>query len=172
MKNSITPTQRELVMRDNDFIVSKTDLSGRISYCNEIFIAMSGYTERELIGAQHNIVRHPDMPRGVFKLLWDTIKGGKECFAYVKNLSKDGSHYWVFANITPDLDERHQPTGYFSVRRKPRPGAIETISGIYAEMLAEETRAGPRDAPTASLARLNEILKQRGAAYEEFILSL
>ncbi|MDR3393970.1 MAG: PAS domain-containing protein, partial [Parasulfuritortus sp.] len=74
MKNLITPTQQERVLRDDDFIVSKTDLAGRITYCNEIFIAMSGYTERELIGAQHNIVRHPDMPRGVFQLLWDTIR--------------------------------------------------------------------------------------------------
>ena len=172
MKNRITPTQRELVMQADDFIVSKTDLSGRITYCNETFIAMSGYTESELIGAQHNIVRHPDMPRGVFKLLWDCIKDGRECFAYVKNLCKDGSHYWVFANVTPDMDERHQASGYFSVRRKPRPDAIRAIAGTYAEMLAEETRAGPRDATTASLARLNEILTQRGETYEEFILSL
>lgn len=171
MKNRITPTQRELVMQDNDFIVSKTDLFGRITYCNEIFIAMSGYTERELIGAQHNIVRHPDMPRGVFKLLWDTIQSGKECFAYVKNLSKDGSFYWVFANVTPDLDERHQPSGYFSVRRKPKPGTIQTISDLYAEMLAEEARAGARDAVAASLSRLTDILKQREETYEEFILS-
>jgi PAS domain S-box-containing protein len=172
MKNLITPTQQERVLRDDDFIVSKTDLAGRITYGNEIFIAMSGYTERELIGAQHNIVRHPDMPRGVFQLLWDTIKSGKECFAYVKNMSKDGSYYWVFANVTPDLDERQQISGFFSVRRKPSSGAIQTISDIYKEMRSVEAQAGPRDAPAASLAWLNNTLKQRGETYASFVLSI
>lgn len=159
-------------MRENDFIVSKTDLSGRITYCNEIFIEMSGYTEMELLGAQHNIVRHPDMPRAVFQLLWDTIKSGRECFAYVKNLCKDGGYYWVFANVTPDHDDRHQPIGYFSVRRKPKPEAIQAVSALYAEMLAAEARAGARDAIAASTALLNERLRRQGASYDEFILSL
>ncbi len=84
-------------MRDDDFIVSKTDLKGRITYCNRVFIEFSGYEAFELMGEQHNIVRHPDMPRGVFKFLWDTLGQQKECFAFVKNLCKDGSYYWVFA---------------------------------------------------------------------------
>jgi len=172
MKNPITPTRIERAMRENDFIVSKTDLSGRITYCNETFIEMSGYTEDELLGAQHNIIRHPDMPRGVFQLLWDTIKAGKECFAYVKNMSKDGGYYWVFANVTPDLDDRHQPSGYFSVRRRPKPEAVQTITTLYAAMLAEETKAGPRDAVAASTAWLNKALDDREASYERFVLSL
>ncbi len=172
MKNSIAPTHQERVLRENDFIVSKTDLAGRIIYCNEIFIEMSGYTEDELLGAQHNIVRHPDMPRGVFKLLWETIKGGRECFAYVKNLSKDGSFYWVFANVTPDFDAQGNQVGYFSVRRKPRAAAVEAISKLYAAMLAEEAKAGPRDAVAASTSWLENTLKQRGETYEQFVLSL
>ena len=124
MKNKIEPTQQELFMRDDDFIISKTDLKGRISYCNRIFIEFSGYTEQELLGAQHNIIRHPDMPRGVFKFLWDTLGAGNECFAYVKNMSKDGGFYWVLANVTSNLDEKGQPEGYFSVRRKPSRGAV------------------------------------------------
>lgn len=159
-------------MSENDFIVSKTDLSGRITYCNKTFIEISGYGEDELLGAQHNIVRHPDMPRGVFQLLWDTIKAGKECFAYVKNMSKDGGYYWVFANISPDFNEQHQPTGYFSVRRKPKAEAVRAIAEIYAAMLAEESRAGARDAVAASTAWLNNVLEQRGETYERFVLSL
>ncbi|MBT3490627.1 MAG: PAS domain S-box protein, partial [Gammaproteobacteria bacterium] len=82
----IVPTDRERVMRKEEFIVSKTDLTGRITYGNRIFIEFSGYSEAELLGAQHNIIRHPDMPRAVFNLLWDTIAQGNEIFAYVKNM--------------------------------------------------------------------------------------
>ncbi len=77
MKYKVEPTQQERLMRDDDFIVSKTDLKGRITYCNRIFIEFSGYSEQELLGAQHNIIRHPDMPRGVFKFLWDTLDAAK-----------------------------------------------------------------------------------------------
>jgi len=172
MKNVVVPTRSERVMHENDFIVSKTDLAGRITYCNETFIEISGYSEAELLGQQHNIVRHPDMPRGVFQLLWDEIRAGRECFAYVKNLCKNGDHYWVFANVTPEYDDRHQPSGYFSVRRRPRPEAVAAISEVYAAMLAEENRAGPRDAVAASLAWLKATLEQRGESYERFVLSI
>jgi PAS domain S-box-containing protein len=172
MKYKVSPTQHERVMRDDDFIVSKTDLKGRITYCNRIFVEFSGFTEHELLGAQHNIVRHPDMPRGVFKFLWDTIDAKKECFAYVKNMSKDGSFYWVFANITPDLDAQGNTLGYFSVRRKAQPKAIAVVSDVYKAMLAEEERAGPKDACDASLALLGSVLKQKGVSYEQLILSL
>ncbi len=84
MKRSITPTSVERVMREDDFIVSMTDPKGRITYGNRTFIEFSGYSEAELLGSQHNIIRHPDMPRAVFKLLWDKIQSREECFAYVK----------------------------------------------------------------------------------------
>ena len=87
MKYRIQPTSHEKVMRADDFIVSKTDIKGRITYGNRVFIEYSGYSEKELLGTQHNIIRHPDMPRGVFKFLWDNIAAGKEVFAYVKNLN-------------------------------------------------------------------------------------
>jgi PAS domain S-box-containing protein len=172
MKYQVEPTQHEKVMRDDDFIVSKTDLKGHITYCNRIFVEFSGFDESELLGAQHNIVRHPDMPRGVFKFLWDTLDAKKECFAYVKNMSRDGSFYWVFANVTPDLDAHGNTLGYFSVRRKAKPAAITTLSEVYQLMLAEERRAGPKDACAASLALLVGILKQKGVSYEQLILSL
>jgi PAS domain S-box-containing protein len=172
LKNKITPTAVERVMREDDFIVSKTDLTGRITYGNRIFIEFSGYTEKELLGTQHNIIRHPDMPRGVFKFLWDSIQAKEECFAYVKNMSRDGSYYWVFANVTPNFDKDGNVIGYFSVRRKPRPEAVKLVSGIYGAMLDIEQKAGPRDACSASLAYLNNALSNKGMSYAEFILSI
>jgi len=172
MKYKVQPTDKERLMRDDDFIVSKTDLKGRITYCNRIFVEFSGYAERELLGAQHNIVRHPDMPRGVFKFLWDTLEAKKECFAYVKNMSKDGGFYWVFANVTPDLDAQGNLVGYFSVRRKAQPKAIAVVSEVYQAMLAEEQKVGPKDACDASLALLASVLQQKGVSYEQLILSL
>ena len=172
MKNKIEPNAQERLMRDDDFIVSKTDLKGRISYCNRIFIEFSGYAEHELLGAQHNIIRHPDMPRGVFQFLWDTLGARKECFAYVKNMSRDGGFYWVFANVTPDMDAQGVPQGYFSVRRKPGRGAVSALSDVYKLMLDEERRAGPREACAASIALLTNVLKQKGVGYDQFILSI
>ena len=171
MKNNTVPTAVERVMREDDFIVSKTDLTGRIIYGNRIFIEFSGYTERELLGAQHNIIRHPDMPRGVFKLLWDTIQAKEECFAYVKNMAKDGSYYWVYANVTPNYDRDGQVTGYFSVRRKPSAEGVRTLAEIYRAMLDIERKAGARDACAASLAFLNQQLSNLGKTYAEFVVS-
>jgi len=172
VKNKTPPTLRERVMREEDFIVSKTDPRGIITYGNQTFIEFSGYSEQELLGQQHNIIRHPDMPRGVFKLLWDTIVTGQEVFAYVKNLSKDGGFYWVFANVTPDYDEHGRIVGYYSVRRCPRRPAVDICAGLYAQMLAEEQRAGPRDACAASMALLQSLLDQKGVSYEQLVLSL
>ena len=172
MKNKIIPTAVERVMREDDFIVSKTDLKGRITYGNRIFIEFSGYSEAELLGAQHNIIRHPDMPRGVFQLLWDTIQAGRECHAYVKNMAKDGSFYWVFANVTSSYDEQGQLIGYFSVRRKPKASGLATASDLYRVMLEAEARAGPREAIAASTKILTDLLAEKGLSYEELILAI
>lgn len=172
MKSKVEPTSNEKVMRENDFIVSKTDLKGRITYGNEIFIEYSGYSESELLGAQHNIIRHPDMPRGVFKFLWDNIAAGTEVFAYVKNMSKDGGFYWVFANITPDYDAAGNIIGYLSVRRAPKRSAVQVLDGLYKLMLEAEQKAGPKDACDASLALLVSVLNEKGMSYEELIHAL
>lgn len=172
MKRNVTPTNKERVMREDDFIVSKTDLKGRITYGNRIFIEFSGYTEQELLGSQHNIIRHPDMPRAVFKLLWDRLALKQEVFAYVKNMSKDGGFYWVFAHVTPSFDQNGNVIGYLSVRRKPRPDVIPVVADLYRAMLAEEARAGARDAMAVSGNILNQILVEKGVGYDEFILTL
>lgn len=169
---SIVPTQKERVMRENDFIVSKTDPKGIITYGNPIFIEFSGYTEEELLGSQHNIIRHPDMPRSAFKLVWDTIQGGNEVFAYVKNMSKDGGFYWVFTHITPDFGPGGQIVGYTSVRRCPKRGAIEKIEPVYRQMVAAEAAAGARDAIAAGTQVLVDLLTKTEMSYEELIFSL
>ena len=173
MKNKqIIPTDNEILMREHDFIVSKTDTKGRITYGNKIFIEFSGYEEEELLGSQHNIIRHPDMPRAVFQLLWDTISQGHEIFAFVKNMAKDGSFYWVYANVTPDLDPDNNITGYFSVRRMPNPNAVSAVSQLYAQMLEEEKKVGPKQAIEASTKLLMNFLTDKGVSYEELVIAL
>ncbi len=173
MKNKkVTPTTVERGMRAEDFIVSKTDPKGRITYGNRIFIEFSGYDEKELLGAQHNIIRHPDMPRGVFQFLWNTIQDRRECFAYVKNMSKDGSFYWVFAHVTPSLDAHGKIIGYLSVRRKPKPQALAVVVDLYQEMLAAERRVPAHDACQTSMNVLLKVLAERDISYEEFIVTI
>jgi len=113
------------------------------------------------------------MPRAVFKLLWDTIQAKREICAYVKNLAKDGSFYWVFANITPSFDAGGNLIGYYSVRRKPRPEAIQAISPLYRTLLEAERKAGDGQAGMkASAAILHQALEQKGVSYEEFVFGL
>jgi PAS domain S-box-containing protein len=164
MKN-ITPTNNELTMDKDDFIVSKTDLKGNITYCNEIFIKLAGLSESELLGKAHNIIRHPDMPRIIYKLLWDRVQNKKEIFAYVKNLSADGSYYWVYANVTASVDDKNNIIGYYSVRRKPNTKNLGIIIELYKKLLQEEQKGGME----ASLTYLNNLLKERGMSYDEFI---
>ncbi len=172
MKPKITPTRQERVMRDEDFIVSKTDTSGKITYANRIFIEFSGYREADLLGKQHNIIRHPDMPRAVFKLLWETITAEREFFGYVKNMANDGSFYWTFANVTATHNPRGELVGFYSVRRKPSPSAIQSLEPLYREMLTAERDAGSKAAIDISRRLLEDHYRSQGTSYEEFILSL
>jgi PAS domain S-box-containing protein len=167
MKPRVSPTTVERSLGDDDFIVTKTDAKGRILYANRIFIALSGYTEAELLGSQHNIIRHPDMPRAVFKLLWDHIAAGQEFIGYVKNMARDGSFYWV---LTPDRDGERGIVGYTSVRRKPQREAVAAASALYREMAAAEAAAGAARAIEAGTAVLMKALNGRG--YEQFVLAL
>lgn len=108
---AIHPTGREVFFDRSDVIVSKTDLAGRITYANDVFLAIAGYEEEEVLGEAHNLIRHPDMPRTVFAFLWEALKAGEEVFAYVKNMTKAGDHYWVLAHVTPSRDEAGQVIG-------------------------------------------------------------
>ncbi len=168
MQRPSNPTQTEKKLNSDDFIVSKTDTSGNIIYGNRNFIKISGYSESELLNQPHSILRHPDMPKIVFKFLWERIQKKEEIFAYVKNLSKDGSYYWVFANVTATLDEKGNIRDFHSVRRKPSEKAILVIPELYRQLLASERSGGVE----ASKAALEKILHEKGTDYDQFILSL
>ncbi|NOR71404.1 MAG: PAS domain-containing protein [Methylomarinum sp.] len=173
MKLKITPNNNRRDLGENDFIVSKTDIKGRITYANRIFMDIAGFPESELLGVQHNIIRHPDMPRGVFKFMWGTIKAGDEFFGFAKNLCADGGYYWVFANITPDYDKNGKLQGYYSVRRKPPQSALDVLIPVYKEMIAIEKRSSVKDAPANSIAYLVDVVAQTGAkSYNSLVLSL
>jgi len=155
-------------MKEDDFIVSKTDLKGRITYCNQIFMEMAEYSEEELLGKPHSIIRHPDMPKAVFRYLWETIPKKEEVFAYVINKTKNDNAYWVYANITATLDEGGNIVDYYSVRRKPNPKALEVIIPLYKKMIEVEKNSGV----DASFKILTDILADKGMAYDELIISL
>ncbi|WP_331775848.1 PAS domain-containing protein [Sulfurospirillum sp. 1612] len=162
------PNSQQYELEDNDFIISKTDLKGRITYCNQIFIRLSQYDEKELIGAPHNIIRHPDMPRIIFKLLWERIQSQQEIFAFIKNLTKDGGYYWVFANITASLDINGASIGYYSVRRKANQEAMPTIIALYQKLSALEKSENI----SASEQYLNDFLEKKEMNYDEWVISL
>ncbi len=166
------PNSVERIMADHEVIISKTDIKGKITYGNRTFQDYSGFSERDFLGVQHNIVRHPDMPRAVFKLLWDEVKAGREVFAFVKNLCKDGSFYWVFANVTPSYDLQNKVVGYFSVRRKPNRQALPQVAQLYQKMLNAERQAGSRDAMEASTQILLDALSSARLSYGAWVLSL
>ena len=157
---------------EDDIIVSKTDTNGRITYANRTFLDIAGYYEREVLGAAHSIIRHRDMPRTVFHLLWETIASGREIFAYVNNLASDGVNYWVFAHVTPTW-ANGRIVGYHSNRRVPDLGAVHTIEPVYAQLLAEERRhSHPVRAIEASTALLGRVLDDAGVTYDQFVWSL
>ena len=104
MTDTVAVTGTERFFQPDEIIVSKTDLKGAITYANRLFLSLADYTEQEVLDAPHSIVRHPEMPRCIFKLLWGTIQSGNEIFAYVMNRSKNGDHYWVLAHVTPSYD--------------------------------------------------------------------
>lgn len=171
MANIIKPNNREVTFDKDELIVSKTDIKGRITYINRTFMRVSGYSEEQAMGQPHNLIRHPDMPRGAFYLMWKTLQQGEEFFAVVKNLCADGSYYWVMANVTLDYDSNDQVVGYYSVRRPASQAAIQAVIPVYKEMLALEARSSDASAPEASARFLLDLLKQKGVSYRDFILS-
>jgi PAS domain S-box-containing protein len=163
------PNNNEKRLNENDFIVSKTDTKGTIIYCNQIFAQMAGYKASDMLGSNHNVVRHPDMPRIAFKLAWDLIKSKKEFFGFVKNLSADGGYYWVFAYITADINPQNgQIISYTSVRRKPTQSAIEQIIPLYQTLVSAERTGGME----ASSRILNNLLTENKTTYEELVINL
>lgn len=161
--------EEEVFFSKDKFIISKTDNKGKITYGNELFIEISGYNSDELINKPHSILRHPDMPKIIFKRLWDSIQNSKEIFAYVKNRTKQGKYYWVLAFVTPTLDTNGNLLEYFSVRRVPEKSVIkDIIEPLYTKLLSLEKQGGM----AASEKYLNNLLKEKDLDYEQFIFSL
>ena len=169
----IEPSGRETTFAEDDIIVSKTDVYGKITYANDVFLKVAGYTEEEIIGAPHSIIRHPDMPRCVFQLAWSRIQSGKEIFAYVMNMAKNGDHYWVFAHLTPTFGPGGEITGYHSNRRVPDREPVKKVEEIYATLLAEEKKHDSKEeAMAAAGAILTSVLAGLGTSYDELMFAL
>ena len=128
---------KETVLDKNAFLVSETDLKGVIKFANEDFCKVAGYSLAELLGQPHNMVRHKDMPKKAFKSLWDTVQKGNIWTGYVKNATKDGGYYWVFATVYP-FESCDGTKGYLSCRRKPTNEEIQKAETLYAQWKKEE----------------------------------
>ncbi len=149
----------EGVLDPKRYIVSETDEKGKITYCNDYFIEISGYNKDELIGKPHSMIRHPDMPKVVFKLLWETITQGKNINAVVKNLAKDGRYYWIFTEFESRRDtDTGEIIGYHAARKSISKHVIEVISELYARLVEIEKNEGVE----ASEKYLISFLKEKG----------
>ncbi|MDD2906731.1 MAG: PAS domain-containing protein [Sulfurimonas sp.] len=153
------PINEEIPLDPKRYIVSETDSKGKITFCNDYFMEISGYSQEELIGAPHSIVRHPDMPKVVFKLLWETISKGKNINAVVKNLAKDGRYYWIFTEfeIRKDTDTGNI-IGYHASRKTISKHVIEIIAQLYTKLLEIEKNEGV----DASQKYLINFLREKG----------
>jgi PAS domain S-box-containing protein len=170
----VQPTKTERFFSKNDIIVSKTDLKGRLTYVNRTFMTISGYDESELLGQPHSFIRHPDMPRAIFRLLWERIQARREIFAYVKNITKTGDFYWVLAHVTPSITASGEVLGYHSNRRVPDRRVIQqVIAPLYLTL--KQTEDGDQDRRTGlirSSEKLNAFLIEKKIDYDEFIFGL
>jgi len=157
--NKPIPKDEEVQLDPKRYIVSETDSTGKITYANDYFMEVSGYSQEELIGKPHSIVRHPDMPKVVFKLLWETIKQGKNINAVVKNLTKDGRYYWIFTEfeIRRDTDSG-EIIGYHASRKTISKHVIEIIAELYTKLLEIEKN----ESVEASEKYLISFLKEKG----------
>ena len=154
-----TPIDEEIVLDPKRYIVSETDERGKITFCNDYFMEVSGYNYKELIGKAHSVVRHPDMPKVVFKLLWETISQGKNINAVVKNLAKDGRYYWIFTEFESRKDmNTGEIIGYHADRKSISPHVLEIIADLYAQLLKIEKE----DSIEASEKYLISFLKDKG----------
>jgi len=158
----------EIKFSKKKFIVSKTDLKGKIIFTNKNFSEVSGYSEAELIGAPHNVLRHPDMPKAVFFLVWQNLLAGNKISGVVKNLAKDGRYYWVIADLEPKRDSTGEITTLTAFRRAAPQDVIDTTEELYATMLAIEKKHGMEK----SIAYLEGFLEEHNLTYNEFIEEL
>ncbi|SFV67047.1 SIGNAL-TRANSDUCTION SENSOR PROTEIN-PAS/PAC domain [hydrothermal vent metagenome] len=162
------PRNEKIEVSSKKIIVSKTDTKGRILYVNDYFCTVSGYKSSEVIGAPHSIIRHPDMPRAIFYLMWQSIQSGENITAVVKNLAKSGKYYWVTTDFEIHRDDMGRIESYIAFRRAATPKAIEAVEELYAQLLLIEKKHGM----PASLVYLKNYLGERHTTYGEFMDSI
>jgi len=155
----------EVVVPKDDVLISETDPKGIITDANDIFVSISGYSKEELVGANHNLIRHPDMPRVMFKVVWDHIKDRENIMAIVKNLRKDGKYYWVITDFVTKVDENRNVVNYTAYRRAPKDCVLRTIEPMYKALKAIEDFAGME----AAEHFLMDFLERRGESYDDFV---
>lgn len=157
---------REIEINEDHFIVSKTDTKGIITYFNKDFLEVSGFKHEDLLYKNHNILRHEDMPSVLFKYMWTELSQGNEVNAYVKNKTKSGDFYWVFANITPSFSDNNRINGYFSVRKKAQREKVRKVEEVYRSLRSIEHSSGV----DAAHEHFKKLLK--GNSYDKFVLSI
>lgn len=165
-EEAVLPINEAIKLDKHKYIMSRTDTRGIIEFGNDYFFEISGYEPNELIGKPHSTIRHPDMPSVIFKLMWDRLKQGKNIFAVVKNLAKDGRYYWV----TTKFEIKKHPVdnsivGYMAFRQAASPKAVETIEALYRDLLEIEKTGGVE----ASEKYLIGYLDSKRLTYDEYI---
>jgi len=156
---------KEIRFSKKKFIVSKTDLKGNILFINKNFCEISGYNEGELIGANHNVMRHPDMPQSIFYLIWSSLLSEREVSGVVKNLAKSGEYYWVIADFSPKRDNKGEVISFTAFRRAAPDRVIEVMEELYSTMLTIEKKHGMEGA----LSYLEAFLEEHEMSYDEFL---
>jgi PAS domain S-box-containing protein len=163
-----TPLDREIKLDPSQIIMSKTDSRGIIEYANNYFMEICGYEEYELMGQPHSIIRHPDMPKVIFKVLWERINKGENIHALVKNLAKDGRYYWVLTNFETKYDEEGNIVSHYARRKAAPSNVIYQIEKLYKTLKAIEEKQNPETAERY----FEGLLEEKGITYDEFILEL
>ncbi len=162
------PTGKEIKLSSKDMLVSKTDAQGKITYGNDTFVKVAGYKESELIGAPHSILRHPDMPKAVFYLMWQSIKKGHNIMAVVKNLSRNGDHYWVTTDFDIQRNREGKIRNYIAFRHPASKDIVKVMEPLYAKMIEIEKEHGM----DASVDYLEAFLEEKKMSYNQFIEDL
>jgi len=165
MDNTVLPIDKEVVWDKDLILVSKTDKFGNIKYCNEVFVNVSGYEDHELVGKPHNIIRHPDMPAVIFKLLWANLKNGKDFHAVIKNISKSGRYYWVITQFEIQTNADGEILNYVGRRKAIPAGVAEKFSHLYTKLKQIENAVGVE----AAEEYLYGFLDDKKVSYDEYL---
>ena len=159
---------KEVKFSKKKFIVSKTDIEGKITFVNQNFCDVSGYSAAELMGVEHSVLRHPDMPRAIFYMIWKSLHAGMEISAVIKNLSKSGKYYWLITDLSMQRDTKGNLKTFSSFNRIAPEHVSEVIEELYQEMILAEKRGGIE----CSLQCLNEFLAEKEMSYNDFLEDL